>query len=142
MISSVTFLIENDASFYDEHKVQTSRDIYRLFVFDYKFLCATESYPYEAYIGLDDDSTMFAKSCSFHTRAAREEESKKAEKGKLFNLFYFFYFRQSHCLKPTRLWVLYGYLHLTAESKVKSFFSPKKTFCGHKIVMMKVHLYL
>lgn len=126
MVSFVTFLIENDATFYNEHKVQTSRDIYRLFVFDYNFLCATESYPYEAYIGLDDDSTMFAKSCSFHKRAAREEESKKAEKGKLFNLLFFpknNHFHQSDSLflkinrftkKPTRLCVIYSCLCLTA----------------------------
>ena len=126
LVSLVTFLIENDASLYNEHKVQTNRDIYRLFVFDYKFLCATESYPYDAYVGLDDDSTMFAKSCSFHKRAAREEESKKAEKGKKSN---FFYFHQSDYLKPTRLWVIYGWLHLTAETKVilqEIFFFSKK----------------
>ena len=62
-------------------------------------------------------------------------ERKKVKKQKKVNylIFFFFYFRQSHCLKPTRLWVLYGYLHLTAESKVKSFFSPKKLFVDTRL---------
>ena len=65
-----------------------------------------------------------------HVRFINElHERRRVKKQKKVNNLIFLNFHQSDYLKPTRLWVICGWLHLTAETKVilqEIFFFSKK----------------
>ena len=63
--------------------MRTNREIFRLFGHQYMFICNDLTFPYESFVGVDDDSKSFAQACSYKKRGPRVDEVDKAQKGKV-----------------------------------------------------------
>ena len=74
--------IEDSILFWNNNEVELNRHIYRLLTKEYSFLCHQISYPYHVYVGIDDDTNVFAQTCSYIQRPATDNEVQSLLGGK------------------------------------------------------------